>query len=77
MSIFSYVLHIAYQPNARVTFDTDNIVCIAKLCPATAYEKLLEVPLGQIDPHATIVITVGLDNSHPNTPSTESDPSIR
>ena len=42
----------------------------------TANEKLLEVPLGQIDPHATIVITVGLENSHPNTPSTDSDPLI-
>ena len=41
-----------------------------------ANEKLLEVPLGQIDPHATIVITFGLDNSHPNTPSTDSDPLI-
>ena len=33
------------------------------------------MPLGQIDPHATIVITVGLDNSHPNT-RTDSDPRI-
>ena len=33
------------------------------------------MPLGQIDPHATIVITVGLDNSHPNTP-TDHDPYI-
>ena len=41
----------------------------------TANEKLLEVPLGQIDPHATIVLTFGLNNSHPNTPS-ESDPRI-
>ena len=42
----------------------------------TLHEKLLEVPLGQIDPHATIVITVGLDNSHPNTPSTDTDPLV-
>ena len=41
----------------------------------TADEKLLEVPLGQIDPHATIVITFGLDNSRPNTPS-DHDPYI-
>jgi len=41
----------------------------------TTGEKLLEVPLGQIDPHATIVITVGLDNSHPNTP-TDTDPHV-
>ena len=42
----------------------------------TANEKLLEVPLGQIDPHATIVITVGQNNSHPSTPSADSDPEI-
>ena len=39
----------------------------------TADEQLLEVPLGQVDPHATIVITVGLDHSHPNTPGIDSD----
>ena len=39
----------------------------------TANEQLLEVPLGQVDPHATIVITVGLDHSHPNTPGIDSD----
>ena len=34
--------------------------------PGTADdETLLEVPLGEIDPRATIIITVGLDKSHP------------
>ena len=38
--------------------------------PGTAAnEKFLEVPLGEIDPQATIVVTVGLDKSHPNTPA--------
>ena len=32
--------------------------------PGVTNEKLLEVPLGEIDPHATIVITLGLDKSH-------------
>ena len=41
----------------------------------TIYEKLLEVPLGEIDPHATIVITVGLDNYRPNVPI-DTDPYI-
>ena len=41
----------------------------------TSNEKLLEVPLGQIDPHATIVITVGLDNYRPNVPI-DTDPYI-
>ena len=38
-----------------------------------ANDKLLEVPLGEIDPDATIVITVGLNRSHPNTANTDSD----
>ena len=38
--------------------------------PGTAAnEKFLEVPLGEIDPQATIIVTVGLDKSHPNTPA--------
>ena len=41
--------------------------------PGTQQEKFLEVPLGEIDPRATIIITVGLDKSHPNTPGTDSD----
>ena len=36
-------------------------------------EKLIEVPIGEIDPLATIVVTVGLDKSHPNDPSVDSD----
>ena len=36
-------------------------------------DLLLEVPLGTVHPHSTIIITVGLDKSHPNTPGTESD----
>ena len=39
-------------------------------------EMLLQVPIGQIDPHATIVITVGLQKSHPNDPSVDSDPGV-
>ena len=31
------------------------------------------VPLGEVDARATIIITVGLDNSHPNTPTVDSD----
>ena len=38
-----------------------------------ANEKLLEVSLGEVDTRATIIITVGLDNSHPNTPTVDSD----
>ena len=37
------------------------------------YEKLLEVPIGHIDPHASIIITVGLNTTGPNTPGEDSD----
>ena len=37
--------------------------------PGSANEKLLEISIGHIDPHATIIITVGLNKSHPNTPA--------
>ena len=36
-------------------------------------EKLLDVPIGHIDTHASIIITVGLNNTQPNTPSIDSD----
>ena len=44
--------------------------------PGMAKEKLLEVPLGVVDPQVTIVITIGLDKSHPNAASVDSDPRI-
>ena len=42
----------------------------------TALEKLLEVPLGFIEPHATIRITVGLDDTSPSAPAVDHDPLI-
>ena len=39
-------------------------------------EKLLTVPIGLIDPHDTVVVTVGLNKSHPNQPNVDSDPNI-
>ena len=36
-------------------------------------EKILEVPIGHIDAHASIIITVGLNNTQPNTPGVDSD----
>ena len=40
----------------------------------TSQEKLLEIPLGEVDQsRLTIIITVGLGKSHPNTPGTDSD----
>ena len=44
--------------------------------PGTANEKLLEVPLGFIEPHATIRITVGLDDTPPSAPALDHDPNI-
>ena len=43
--------------------------------PGSTDEKLLEIPIGHIDPHDTIIITVGLNKSHPNTPA-DFDPKI-
>jgi hypothetical protein len=34
---------------------------------------LLEVPIGQIDQHATVVITLGQNKTHVNTPGVDSD----
>ena len=75
------------QPPRRMLLTPDNIRYFASYLhssvdiqdrvihvgPGSLNEKLLEVPLGEIDPRATIIITVGLDKSHPNTPGTDSD----
>ena len=37
---------------------------------------LLNVPIGQIDPQATIVVTVGLNKTHINNPSIRSHPAL-
>ena len=39
-------------------------------------DLLIEVPLGEIDPRATIVVTVGLDESRMNSAAADSDPKI-
>ena len=44
--------------------------------PGVANERLLTVPIGEIDPHATIVVTVGLEKSRFNTASVDCDPGI-
>ena len=44
--------------------------------PGVGVEKLIEVPIGEVDPHATIVITVGQNKTHPNTPGVDSDPIV-
>ena len=43
---------------------------------ATNDQVLIRVPIGEVDPHATIVITVGLDKSRLNTASVNSDPVV-
>ncbi len=42
----------------------------------TSNEILFEVPLGFIDPHATIRVTVGLDDTAPSAPTIDHDPTI-
>ena len=44
--------------------------------PGVGDEKLLEVPLGNVEPHADIIITVGLRKSHLNTKKVDSDPIV-
>ena len=39
-------------------------------------DLLLEVPLGTVHPCSTIILTVGLNNSHPNTAGVDSDPKV-
>ena len=41
-----------------------------------ADEKLLVVPIGEIDPHATIAVTVGIDKSYPNAASVDCDAAV-
>ena len=41
--------------------------------PRSDDEPLLEVPIGQIDQHATVVITLGQDKAHSSTPGVDSD----
>ena len=78
------------QPLRRMLLTPDNIRNFASYLhssvdiqdrvihvgPGSLNEKLLEVPLGEIDPRATIIITVGLDKSHPNTLGIDSDPHV-
>ena len=76
------------QPLRRMRLTPDNIRYFASylhssvdiqdrvihIGPGTAVnENFLEVCLGEIDPQATIIVTVGLDKSHPNTPGTDTD----
>ena len=44
--------------------------------PGAENDLLIEVPLGEIDPRATIVVTVGLDEFRMNSAAADSDPRI-
>ena len=39
-------------------------------------EKLIEVPLGEVDLHATIVLTVGIYKFYPNIAGVNTDPVV-
>ena len=49
-------------------FDGNSNGRVIHFGPTEGDEKLLEVPLGEIEPQSTLVITVGMDKSHPNGP---------
>lgn len=56
--------------------DVDIQARVIHFGTGVANEKLLEVPIGEVDPQAGIIITVGLNRSHPNTASIDSDPVV-
>ena len=64
-SLASYIDNSATIVDRAISFGT-----------GTANEKLLEVPLGFIEPHATIRITVGLDDTRPSAPAVDHDLNI-
>ena len=64
-SLASYIDNSATIEERAISFGT-----------GTDNEKLLEVPLGFIEPHATIRITVGLDDTRPSAPAVDHDPNI-
>ena len=84
-----YMSFLQAHSDGGVHFTPDNILYYASylhssvdiqdtvihIGPGSANEELLEIPIGHIDPHATIIITVGLNKSHPNTP-VDSDPRV-
>ncbi len=90
LSIFSLQLHGNPGQSQSLFIDADNVESLAsflddsavieeraiKFGPGTKDEKLLEVPLGFIDPHATIRVTVGLDDTAPSAPAVDHDPRI-
>ena len=49
-------------------FDGNSNGRVIHFGPTEGDEKLLEVPLGKIEPQSTLVITVGMDKSRPNVP---------
>ncbi len=90
LSTFSLQLHGNQGQSQSLFIDADNVESLAsflddsavieeraiKFGSGTKDEKLLEVPLGFIDPHATIRVTHGLDDTAQSAPAEDHDPRI-
>ncbi len=76
----SQTLFIAPDNFQSLAVDVDDSIIVEERAirfgTGTANEILFEVPLGFIDPHATIRVTVGLDDTRPSTPGADHDPVI-
>jgi len=64
-SLASFIAHSAVIEERAIRFGT-----------GTTNELLLEVPLGFIEPHATIRVTIGLDDTAPTAPARDHDPTV-
>ncbi len=76
----SQTLFIAPDNFQSLAMDVDDSFIVEeraiKFGTGTSQEILFEVPLGFIDPHATIRVTVGLDDAAPSAPNSDHDPII-
>ncbi len=76
----SQTLFIAPDNFQSLAVDVDDSIIVEERAirfgAGTLNEILFEVPLGYIDPHATIRVTVGLDDTAPSAPNSDHDPVI-
>ncbi len=76
----SQTLFIAPDNFESLAVDVDDSFILEERAmrfgPGSFNELLFKVPLGFIDPHATIRVTVGLDDTRPSAPAMDHDPII-
>ncbi len=76
----SQTLFIAPDNFQSLAVDVDDSIIVEERAirfgAGATHEILFAVPLGFIDPHATIRVTVGLDDTAPSAPAIDHDPVI-